>query len=334
MFRYLLSCFFNYYLDKFFLNPKSVKKLSLILFYFILVLTFLLAGCSNKNEEYLRIENKKLQDKNDSLENTNKFLVEEIRKLKETDQFYYQSAVAAFENKEYEKAIEQANKIQKMFPNSSLIEASDKLIKGSQKELAAIYQKEKDILNKLLCEIEKNNFEEAIIKLKEYISETHPIDLVNKAETALIKYEKKSELIREEQEIERITKVKLISVVSKWDYQGTSGNRLLVPQLQLKFKNISSEAIEHLEVKASFINVEKKEIFGEAYSFLIGYSDSPLQPGYSKTAYLYCDTGYEEDSAKSFIWEGKSFPNLYADVYINDKLYRKVNISNIYGVYK
>jgi len=119
--------------------------------------------------------------------------------------------------------------------------------------------------------------------------------------------------------------VKLLSAESEWNWQGHLGNRLLSPQLRLKFKNISLAAIEELEVKADFINVSNNEIFGNALAYVIGYGDTPLQPGYSKTAYLYCDVGYKNDMV------ALNLPTLVADIYVNGNLYGKIKIAKKYG---
>ena len=58
--------------------------------------------------------------------------------------------------------------------------------------------------------------------------------------------------------------VDITSITSKWDWRGEVGSeRILVPQLQLKLKNVSDVPIEHLVVKASFVNDSTREVFGD-----------------------------------------------------------------------
>ena len=132
-------------------------------------------------------------------------------------------------------------------------------------------------------------------------------------------------LVKTERESEKLTGVRLSSVISRWDWRGSLGEQLLVPQLQLKFTNISNSPIERLIIKADFINVSTNEIFGDAFSYVVSSGDTPLQPGYTKTAFLYSNVGYKDDSV------ALNFPNLVADIYINDKFYRKIKISKKYA---
>jgi hypothetical protein len=115
--------------------------------------------------------------------------------------------------------------------------------------------------------------------------------------------------------------VKIVSINSGWDWSGG----FLCPHLKIKFRNISYKDIDRLAVKATFIDTLNHEIFGDAFALVIGYGDTPLRPDYSKTAYLNSNVGYESDMVTL------DFPNLVAEVYVNDELYEKVPISKKYA---
>jgi hypothetical protein len=149
--------------------------------------------------------------------------------------------------------------------------------------------------------------------------------LIQKAKEKLDYYKKEYEIINVERESEKITGVRIESVDSEWDWSGSLGNRLLHPQLRIKFKNISDKDIDRLVVKATFINTSNKEIFDDALTYVIGYGDTPLRPGYSKTAYLTSSVGYKSDLA------ALNFPNLVAEIYVNDKFYKKIRIRKKYA---
>ncbi len=132
-------------------------------------------------------------------------------------------------------------------------------------------------------------------------------------------------LSENETAIEKKTGVRLISETSKWDWKGSFSQKLLMPHLTLKFKNVSQSSIQRLVVKATFLDIDKKEVFGEANSYMVGNGDSPLPTGFSKTAYLSAGVGYKNDMV------ALSFPNIVCEVYVNDILYKKIKISKMYN---
>lgn len=275
-----------------------------------------LAGCNTNKDAELRIQIQRMHQDSIELANENFKLRQEIQKLHETDQYYYHSSVDSFNAGQFEKAMDLLNQMKTKFPNSPLISAGDKLIINIKTQLVVINRREQQYLDDLLHNAEKVDVEEAISKLQSYVSEAHPSNLLQKASQALLKYKQDYEIVKTERESEHFTGIKLTSVTSMWDWR----EGLLVPQLQLKFKNISNAPIEHLSVKANFINVGSSEVFGEANAYVVGYGDTPLQPGYTKTAYLYCGVGYQND------YGAISRPPLTADIYVNEKFYRKIKV--------
>ena len=111
---------------------------------------------------------------------------------------------------------------------------------------------------------------------------------------------------------------------TKWDWIGDLGDRLLVPQLTLVIKNNSSKPIKSIYLKATFINEAKKEIFGEASTYVVSSFDTPLLPGFTKKAFLRSDTGYRSSMA------AYTFPVLTAYVYLDDTLIRKIGVTTNY----
>ncbi|OYD14749.1 hypothetical protein CH330_07785 [candidate division WOR-3 bacterium JGI_Cruoil_03_51_56] len=290
-----------------------------VLFFWGVVLVFMLSGCKDYKSEINALNQRIAQ-----LEQENAKLKEEIKKLRETDQNYFNTAVELSNEGRYKESIEKFKEMKSKFPSSHLVGEANKKIKEAQNRIKEIYRKEKEELHALLVSIKKQDIEISINKLEIYINESHPADLIQEAKKKLDYYKKKYEIIKVERESEKITGIRIVSVNSEWDWSGLLGDRLLCPKLKIKFKNISDKDIDRLEVKVTFINTSNKEIFGDALTYVIGYGDAPLRPRYSKTAYLTSSVGYKSDMV------ALNFPNLVAEVYINDKFYKKVRISKKY----
>jgi hypothetical protein len=145
-----------------------------------LFLLFFLVSCGISKEEYNNVvsENRKLKETISQLE-------DEIKVLKETDQYYYQSGTDEFSKGNYLAAIEWIDKLKLKFPNSSLTDSADKLVKDANNEIALVYEKEKNALNKLIQNSAKIDIEEAISNLETYVQGDHPADLIEIANNSL-----------------------------------------------------------------------------------------------------------------------------------------------------
>jgi hypothetical protein len=272
----------------------------------------ILCGCS-LNED--KIEN--LQYKVDSLEAVIDDQTEIILKLKSTDTFKYREATEYFNSEEYFIAKDLYQKFINNFPNSELIpevRAKLKIIKSTEEKT----------YKSLLKNIKSKTLIEKIQSLESYITERHDEEYLKFAKSKLSKYQSQYEKNKDQLLVEQAIGVKLISSESEWAWSGSYGNRLLVPKLKLKFKNISEQTVTKLVVKATFINIDKKEVFSDGAAYVIGYSDTPLRPGYSKTAFIESGVGYASDLV------ALSFPNIDAEIYINDRFYKKVRVSKMY----
>ena len=84
---------------------------------------------------------------------------------------------------------------------------------------------------------------------------------------------------------------------------------LVVPYFRMRIKNIGDKPITKLIVKGSFKLIDKREIFGDGISYVIGYGDAPIVSNYSKEVFFGCSTGYTNLYY--------SFPNMDMDLYIN-----------------
>jgi hypothetical protein len=273
-------------------------------------------GCGIKKEDYNQIVHE-----NNQLKDTILKLEYEIQKLEETDRFYYQSGADEFTNSNYELAIEWMNNLKVRFPQSNLIASADKLIKDSTSAIATIQQKEKQYFDTLIQESNRLEIEDAIEKLELYIAEDHPEHLVQNASEVLDKFKQDYEKVRKEHEIESATGIRLVDYSTGWGVRGFSGSRLLSPGLTLKFKNVSGNPVERLVVKVSFLDTSKNEVFDETMDYTIGASDTPLQPDYTKNAYIYGSVGYKAFYGESYL------PSLVADIYINDLFYKKIVVA-------
>jgi hypothetical protein len=98
--------------------------------------------------------------------------------------------------------------------------------------------------------------------------------------------------------------------------------QLFVPQLRLVFKNIVGYPLRGIDIKTNFIKTSGNEIFGDSSDTLVyEYSGSALEPGFSKTVFATCNVGYRNQISFS------SVPNLYADIYVNNRFYKKIPIA-------
>jgi predicted translin family RNA/ssDNA-binding protein len=288
---------------------------------FVFFLSFCMFGCGINKDEYNKVVSENQQLKEEILQ-----LEDEITKLKETDQFYYQSGAEEFANGKFEEAIEWMNNLKLKFPQSTLITSSDNLIIESKNAIAKIYQEERQNFDFLIRDIEKTDIEDAMEKLELYISESHPNDLIKSAKEKLEIYAVEFEKIRNEREIESKIGVRLVDYSTGWSRR-SSGNRITAlykPVLTLKFKNISDNPVKPLFVNVDFLDTSKSEVVAKNGDHAIGSGGTPLQSGYTITSHIEASIEYTS-------WSGdiSMLPSLVADIYINDQFYRRISISKI-----
>jgi hypothetical protein len=287
-------------------------------FYASLIVTLVLAGCGIPKEQYEAVvdENKQLQEQISQMEN-------EIKALKETDRYYYQSGADAFSSGNYESAIDWMNKLKLKFPQSTLQNSADKIISDSNAAIKAAYAIEKEKLNKLLSSAKKAELSEAITILSSYIAEDHPSDLIQSAQESLSNYQKKWEAEASIREVEQNTGIRLSDYKTGWSVSGSLGKQLYVPQIQLKFKNITSGPLSGpIEIIVNFTDDTKGEVFGDGSTYLLFSHDTPIQAGIVKTAYVSSSVGYTRYNHNP--------PAITAEIYLekdrNRLLYKKIPI--------
>ena len=108
------------------------------------------------------------------------------------------------------------------------------------------------------------------------------------------------------------------NLIQGWDYSKSWGQTLYVPYLKFSVKNTGDKVGEKVTIKVTFIDQAKNEVWNEKTDYLIGSSDAPLQPGYSKKAFIYSSVGYETVPF--------TLPALTAEIYINNTLIQTVEI--------
>ena len=119
--------------------------------------------------------------------------------------------------------------------------------------------------------------------------------------------------------------VQVTSTRAFWHANNQEG--LYQPKIRGKVKNVSSKAIQRLAITASFYNKNTKEQFGSDLQYVIGLSDVPLEPGFTKVFFLESSIGHTFPP----ITFASVFPPLTADLYVavNDRTKIKVETLNI-----
>ncbi len=104
----------------------------------------------------------------------------------------------------------------------------------------------------------------------------------------------------------------------------TGSKTLYTPYLKIKVVNQQGEPASKINMKVVFYNATEKTVWSDETTYLVGYSDTPLRPGYGKVAYVRSSVGYRSKPSVS------SLPGITAEVYINDELYGEVAINNTF----
>lgn len=254
----------------------------------------------NKNSKIAILESKNIELKN------------EIAKLKETPQSYWNIAIEKANNGELNMAIEKLILLQSKFPNSELSNNAGTKIH----ELKSNDTKKTE---EILKSVRKLGALESINLIKTALENEHVEANKEKLIQALNRnkalYKKQRVLI----EAEKSTGIKVLSIESYWDWTRTLSGApdIFAPHLKIKLKNTSNLNVKRLKVKATFVKSDG-EVFGTDDSYVIGFSDTPLRPNQFKTAFLNSSIGYKRQIY--------NLPAMKAEIYINDVYYKNIKI--------
>ena len=138
-----------------------------------------------------------------------------------------------------------------------------------------------------------------------------------------------------QREIERTTGVRLIEYSTGWQNISSFGQTLFRPGMDLRFQNITNTTLptrdegafgitttNTIRIRVVFLDTARNEIHGTGSTFLVGFGDS-LPAGFSKRIFVNSDVGFTRAFAN---WEFYRLPAITANIYINDRFYRAIDI--------
>ncbi len=102
------------------------------------------------------------------------------------------------------------------------------------------------------------------------------------------------------------------------------GSYLYVPYLKIKVTNNKTSSVTKLKVKVVFYDESSKSVWSDESTTIVSSSDTPLNPGYNKIAYVQASVGYRSQIS---IY---SLPYITGEVYVNDLYYGDVEIARTY----
>lgn len=124
--------------------------------------------------------------------------------------------------------------------------------------------------------------------------------------------------------IPAIEKLELLKMKTGfYEYRDLNSYQVLYqPMVIMKWKNISDKPLEEkIEIEGVFIS--EGEEWSKGSDYFQGYSDTPLQPGLARQCAIQSSVGYT-----SYFSISKA--NVKCQIFINQKLYKTVNIKNEY----
>ena len=195
---------------------------------------------------------------------------ERIRVLSETDEQYLAAAADMLKQNHVTDAVAKLQSIQDHFPHSGLIDTE-------KQRLKAIFSTETSRCNDVLALSKKLDVEEAIPLLIAYTQDDHLPEFIDKVRAAIAINAKTLEAMRAERDAEKGTGVRIVSVKTEWSWVGGLGDQIFAPRVQLKFQNVSDKPVSNLETKATFVNIDTNEVFGDGTESVIGFGDTPLK---------------------------------------------------------
>ncbi len=269
------------------------------------IICILFNGCDKKEINTLKAENQQLKNRIIQLE-------DEIKSLKETDQYYYQQAIALLNEQKYQEAQDKFSELIAKFPASILLsEAKERL-----QEIKQNRQEATNAINSLPAKLAKApNALSADEILKELEQKYNYPDV---KEAISQHREKLQAKIKKETEIQNALKelgIEISNIRTYWTLNKNvlGGEPLAVPYIRFRLKNIGTKAITQLSVSASFELTKDKEILGEGSSYVISsFSDHPLKPGYSKEVFFGSSTGYIFNAYSPY----RKYPRTNAELFV------------------
>lgn len=111
----------------------------------------------------------------------------------------------------------------------------------------------------------------------------------------------------------------LEGVSTSWEMNSSWSKKLYVPVVKFSVKNTGTVSGDRVTVHVIFTNADTKEVWDEETVYVVGSSDAPLQPGYSKKGFAYSSVGYKTETVL--------IPSLTAEIYVNDILMETIEIS-------
>lgn len=104
-----------------------------------------------------------------------------------------------------------------------------------------------------------------------------------------------------------------------WEAHTSWNKTLYVPVVKFDVKNTGTGSAKEITVKCVFIEGDDNKVWDDEVVYVVGSSDKPLEPGYSKQAFVYSSVGYTRTPVTP--------PAMKAEIYINDHLIETVQIS-------
>jgi hypothetical protein len=229
------------------------------------------------------------------LESQNQQLKSEVERLGSTEQGSFQRAVDLEQTGRLESALAAYDAFGKSFPASANAAEAKRRGDVLVKKVAAQRAEAKKALAGLDRRIASAPDSQEATKILDEVAKTYPLEEVQLA------VEKQRAELKEMVEKEQVAStnsqalgIEITSVRTYWtvDPNVMGGKELVVPYIRFVVKNVSGRPITKLHAKAAFELVEKREMLGDGSTYVIGFSDPPLKPGYSKEVFFGSSTGF------------------------------------------
>ena len=250
-------------------------------------------------------------DKINELEKSNKKLTEYIENdlntiksqfdtLQHNDKYLFAKASRLLDDKDYKSSLKGFYLIVDSYPHSIYVI-------DSQERIERIEKLEEQNYDKTIELLDKESLTTKIKILNDYLqgqpSENYEVLVAKMIEgfNTQLKNEKGKEDALQK------TGLQIVSTESRW----VRRSELFVPELRIKFKNVSGHPIkDSKEIKVTFLNLGKKEIWDNQSYYLHSSFDPPISHGYIKEAFIYSGVGFTYDI------QTDRLPNLLAEIYI------------------
>jgi len=273
-------------------------------------------GC-NREENKSKLEADKNQRTIDSL----KSIIE-----KETDRKIFSNAIDLMKDNKNDKAIKKFKELISKFPNSELINESNKNIEICEAQILKIEDENVKELEEIIRKAKKVETEEAIKLFEEYLKKEISDNLETRANKELEFYKTEYKKVEAERNFEKSTGIKIISCKAEWELDYSS----VTPFVRVKVKNISGQSIDNIKIIVQFINKDKGEVMGDNFHYIQSSSDAPFESGYSKESKVTSDK-FLSSLALS------NLPNLTVKIYFERKydekiFFKEISVKKSFGI--